>query len=62
MYFAVCGVKINFQDDRAIDEELLSHYPDSIKFICHNGAGYDQIDVAACAKKGSCYPRGTVTD
>lgn len=35
-----------------IDEELLAHYPESIKFICHNGAGYDQIDVAACSRKG----------
>lgn len=35
-----------------IDEELISHYPDSLKFISHNGAGYDQIDVVACAKRG----------
>ena len=27
------------------DQDLLSHFPDSVKFICHNGAGYDQIDV-----------------
>ncbi len=35
-----------------IDQELISHYPDSLKFICHNGAGYDQIDDVACAKRG----------
>ncbi|QDS74527.1 hypothetical protein FKW77_007503 [Venturia effusa] len=33
------------------DEELVSVLPESLKFICHNGAGYDQIDVAACTKR-----------
>jgi glyoxylate reductase len=23
-----------------------------LKFICHNGAGYNNIDVAACTKRG----------
>jgi len=36
-----------------VDEELVSHYPDSLKFICHNGAGYDQVDANACAKRGN---------
>ncbi|CAK7204601.1 hypothetical protein SEUCBS139899_007359 [Sporothrix eucalyptigena] len=31
-----------------IDDELLAVLPSSLRFICHNGAGYDQIDVAAC--------------
>jgi glyoxylate reductase len=35
-----------------VDEDLVSHYPESLKFICHNGAGYDQVDAVACAKKG----------
>ncbi|XBW37351.1 hypothetical protein QEN19_002931 [Hanseniaspora menglaensis] len=34
------------------DEELISHLPESIKFICHNGAGYDQVDAVAAAKRG----------
>ncbi|KIW06647.1 hypothetical protein, variant [Verruconis gallopava] len=34
------------------DEELVPLLPDSVKFICHNGAGYDQIDVAECTKRG----------
>jgi len=34
------------------DEEVLEALPSSLKFICHNGAGYDQIDVKACAKRG----------
>lgn len=35
-----------------IDEELVSYLPTSIKFLCHNGAGYDQIDIAVCTTKG----------
>ncbi|KPM46073.1 putative 2-hydroxyacid dehydrogenase UNK4.10 [Neonectria ditissima] len=31
-----------------VDAELLDALPSSLKFICHNGAGYDQIDIPAC--------------
>ncbi|KAK2792884.1 hypothetical protein FQN52_002562 [Onygenales sp. PD_12] len=31
--------------------ELLRVLPTSLKFICHNGAGYDNIDVKACSEK-----------
>jgi lactate dehydrogenase-like 2-hydroxyacid dehydrogenase len=34
------------------DTELVSKLPPSLKFICHNGAGYDNIDVAACSTHG----------
>lgn len=34
------------------DDELLEALPKSLKFICHNGAGYDNIDIAACTKRG----------
>lgn len=34
------------------NEELIDELPDSLKFICHNGAGYDNIDVAACSRRG----------
>ncbi|PYH69162.1 hybrid D-mandelate dehydrogenase-like dehydrogenase/2OG-Fe(II) oxygenase [Aspergillus vadensis CBS 113365] len=34
------------------DAELVSVLPSSLKYIAHNGAGYDNIDVAACTKKG----------
>uniref|UniRef100_A0A0B7K6P4 S-adenosyl-L-homocysteine hydrolase NAD binding domain-containing protein n=1 Tax=Bionectria ochroleuca TaxID=29856 RepID=A0A0B7K6P4_BIOOC len=34
------------------DAELLDAMPRSFKYICHNGAGYDQIDVAACTERG----------
>jgi len=25
--------------------------PQSLKYICHNGAGYDNIDIAACSQR-----------
>ncbi len=34
-----------------IDAELVAQLPRSLRFICHNGAGYDQIDVAACSAR-----------
>ncbi|KAF1957846.1 glyoxylate reductase [Byssothecium circinans] len=34
------------------DDELLEALPKSLKFICHNGAGYDNIDIEACTKRG----------
>ncbi|KAI8317662.1 hypothetical protein K4K59_000016 [Colletotrichum sp. SAR11_240] len=33
------------------DEEFVSQLPPSLKYICHTGAGYDQIDVDACSKR-----------
>ncbi|KAL8729740.1 MAG: hypothetical protein Q9166_004569 [cf. Caloplaca sp. 2 TL-2023] len=34
------------------DQELINLLPQTLKFISHNGAGYDQIDAEACAKRG----------
>ncbi|KAK9339647.1 D-isomer specific 2-hydroxyacid dehydrogenase [Lipomyces starkeyi] len=34
------------------DAELLKEFPSTFKYICHNGAGYDQIDVAPCTDRG----------
>ncbi|TQS33391.1 hypothetical protein Golomagni_06266 [Golovinomyces magnicellulatus] len=34
------------------DAELINALPASLKFICHNGAGYDQIDVHAAKARG----------
>ncbi|KAF1966353.1 glyoxylate reductase [Bimuria novae-zelandiae CBS 107.79] len=34
------------------NDELLDVLPKSLKYICHNGAGYDNIDVPACTKRG----------
>ncbi|TWU77752.1 hypothetical protein ED733_008596 [Metarhizium rileyi] len=33
------------------DAELVSHLPPSVRFISHNGAGYDQIDVQPCTER-----------
>ncbi|PHH92622.1 hypothetical protein CDD83_6549 [Cordyceps sp. RAO-2017] len=33
------------------DAELISHLPPSVKFLSHNGAGYDQIDVGPCTER-----------
>lgn len=35
------------------NKELLSVLPKTLKYICHNGAGYDNIDVPACSQKGA---------
>ncbi|KAL8842281.1 MAG: hypothetical protein Q9176_002670 [Flavoplaca citrina] len=34
------------------DQELIDLLPQTLKFISHNGAGYDQIDAEACASRG----------
>ncbi|EFY84633.1 glyoxylate reductase [Metarhizium acridum CQMa 102] len=31
-----------------IDDELCDALPKTLKFMCHNGAGYDQVDIPAC--------------
>lgn len=35
-----------------VDAELLAALPASLRFICHNGAGYDQLDIPACTARG----------
>ncbi|KAK9477126.1 D-isomer specific 2-hydroxyacid dehydrogenase [Lipomyces japonicus] len=34
------------------DEELIKEFPSTFKYICHNGAGYDQIDIAPVTAAG----------
>ncbi|KAF5383487.1 hypothetical protein D9757_006132 [Collybiopsis confluens] len=34
------------------DKELVDAFPSTVKWIAHNGAGYDQIDVKACKANG----------
>ncbi|KAI6244520.1 putative 2-hydroxyacid dehydrogenase [Erysiphe necator] len=34
------------------DTKIISSLPRSVRFICHNGAGYDDIDVEACSARG----------
>ena len=33
------------------DKELVSSLPASLKYITHNGAGYDNIDIPACSER-----------
>ena len=33
------------------DEDLVAQLPESVKYIAHNGAGYDTIDISACSKR-----------
>jgi lactate dehydrogenase-like 2-hydroxyacid dehydrogenase len=42
-----------FQFTGPFDAELISLLPKSLKYICHNGAGYDNIDIPACSEKGA---------
>ena len=35
-----------------IDSELIPRLPRNLRFIAHNGAGYDQIDADVCASHG----------
>lgn len=34
------------------DKELIDHLPKSVKYICHFGAGYDQVDVTHLTERG----------
>lgn len=34
------------------DKEVIDTLPSTVGWIAHNGAGYDQIDVAACKARG----------
>jgi D-3-phosphoglycerate dehydrogenase len=34
------------------DKEMVAVLPKSLKYICHNGAGYDNIDTDACTEHG----------
>ncbi|KAI9683525.1 MAG: hypothetical protein M1822_006065 [Bathelium mastoideum] len=41
----------SFEITGLFDEELVGQLPKSLKFIAHNGAGYDQVDVHACSAR-----------
>ncbi|CVL00979.1 related to D-mandelate dehydrogenase [Fusarium mangiferae] len=52
------GVKAIYGTNKSVgitgpfDAELLDVLPKSLKFICHNGAGYDPIHVSECTSRG----------
>ena len=35
------------------DKEVINGLPSSVKWIAHNGAGYDPVDVHACKARGN---------
>ncbi|KAF8306720.1 hypothetical protein DL93DRAFT_2088548 [Clavulina sp. PMI_390] len=51
----VVGIYRRNESSRQIgtyDAELIAMLPESVKWIAHNGAGYDQVDVHACKARG----------
>ena len=40
------------QETGPFDKELIALLPPSLKYVCHNGAGYDNVDVDALTQKG----------
>lgn len=57
-YAAIQGMYRHFGGARSVritgrfDQELVNALPTSLKFIVHNGAGYDQLDIPALTAKG----------
>ncbi|KAI4204194.1 MAG: hypothetical protein LQ350_001385 [Teloschistes chrysophthalmus] len=58
--WAIAGPAFTMLTGR-FDQELIDLLPQSLKFISHNGAGYDQIDAEACANRGSTATVGFVS-
>ncbi|WVQ70488.1 hypothetical protein IAR50_000007 [Cryptococcus sp. DSM 104548] len=56
-YKDITGIYRHFKASESIkitgrfDQELVSHLPESLRFIAHNGAGYDQIDIPSCTSR-----------
>ncbi|WVO15928.1 hypothetical protein L204_103593 [Cryptococcus depauperatus] len=56
-YDSIVGIYRHFKASESFritgrfDEELVGKLPSSLKFITHNGAGYDQIDIASCSSR-----------
>ena len=56
-YEGIVGVyRHNLSADRigVFDADIIAALAPNVKWIAHNGAGYDQIDIAACKKHGAC--------
>ncbi|SNX82777.1 related to 2-hydroxyacid dehydrogenase [Melanopsichium pennsylvanicum] len=57
-YSDVVGIYRHFGGARSIkitgrfDEHLVSQLPQTLRYIVHNGAGYDQLDIQALSQKG----------
>ncbi|KAF4122954.1 glyoxylate reductase [Geosmithia morbida] len=53
-YDGVVAVFRDFESIGPVDAALLDALPPTCRFICHNGAGYDQIDVDECTARRIC--------
>jgi lactate dehydrogenase-like 2-hydroxyacid dehydrogenase len=42
----------NLQITGPFNAEVVRKLPKSLRYICHNGAGYDNIDIAECSSRG----------
>ncbi|KAK6442377.1 glyoxylate reductase [Oleoguttula sp. CCFEE 5521] len=42
----------SFAQAGKFDSTLVNAPPASVRYICHNGVGYDSIDIAACSARG----------
>ncbi|EKM81100.1 hypothetical protein AGABI1DRAFT_99187 [Agaricus bisporus var. burnettii JB137-S8] len=54
-YDGIVGIYRENESAEAIgkyDKELINSLPSSVKWIAHNGAGYDPVDVHACKARG----------
>jgi hypothetical protein len=55
-YAGVIGVYRNNSSADSIgifDKEIIDALAPSVRWIAHNGAGYDQIDIEECKQKGA---------
>jgi len=51
--FAIYSTSASYAVAGEFDKEFIERLPTSCKYIFHNGAGYDNVDVEACAKRGT---------
>ncbi len=54
-YDGIVGIYRENESSKIIgvyDKELVDGLPSSLKWIAHNGAGYDPVDVHACKARG----------
>jgi lactate dehydrogenase-like 2-hydroxyacid dehydrogenase len=57
-YDGIVGIYRENESARAIgvyDKEIINGLPQSLKWIAHNGAGYDPVDVHACKDRGATF-------
>lgn len=67
-YSGIIGVYRHPSSTNAIgvfDREIIAALAPTVKWIAHNGSGYDQIDIEACKEHGQTlctFPSATLSD